>query len=176
MPVKSPIRKMIVQKQGIIDLDGLYKVMYRWFYDNKYYFEEPTTRMRPGTPAGVEYEWKWSAWRKVSDFIKFHIKIFIHVWDAKEIEVIKDGEKIKLTKCRLKIEYDGEIEMDWTKKFDKSKFGNWLLNFYLVYILKEERIVANWWDELYYRVYKLQTICKEYLDMEAKGNAYYDIW
>ena len=167
---------MIVQKVGIIDLDGLYIIMQRWFEDNKFYFEEPTSRLRPGTPAGVEYEWKWKCWRKVSDYVKFHVYIFFHVWDAKEIEVIKEGKKVKLTKCRLKIEFDGDMEMDWTNRFQRSKFSRWLFKFYYTFILKEEKQVANWWDELYYRVYKLQTISKEYLDMETRGNAYYDIW
>jgi|TARA_B100002003_G_C14118291_1_gene537842 hypothetical protein len=176
MSEKVFIRKMVLQKAGIIDLDGLYKVMQRWFYDNKYYFEEGTSRERPGTAAGVEFEWKWTAWRKVNGYLKFHINLFFHAWDVQDIEVIKEGKKVKLTKCRLKIEFDGAIELDYTNRFSKTVFGKMLFNLYNTFVLKGEKILANWWDELYYRVYKLQTIAKEYLDMESKGNAYYDIW
>jgi len=176
MSQKVTIRKTVLKKVGIIDLDGLYRTMQRWFYDNNYYFEEPTSRIRPGTAAGVEYEFKWVAWRKVSDYVKFWINVWIYVWDAKDLEVIKDGKKVKLTKCRLQIEFDGYVELDYTNRFQKTKFLQWLMNFYHKYILREEKVISNWWDELYYRVYKLQTIAKEYLDMESKGNAYYDIW
>jgi len=173
---KRPERKIIIKKVGIIDLDGLYQTMYRWFYDQKYYFEEGTSRLRPGSPAGVQYEYRWTAWRKVNDYVKFNISTWIYVYDAKELEVIKEGKKIKLTKCRLQIELDGSVEMDYTGRFSKTKFGQFLFWFYNSFILQEEKFVANWWDELYYRMYKLQTIIKEYIDMEAKGNAYYDIW
>ena len=176
MPEMISTRKMIIQKAGVIDLDGLYRTMQRWFYDNQYVFEEPTSRMRPGSDAGPEYEWKWKNWRKVSDYVKYHESVFFHVWDAKDFEVIKEGKKVILTKCRLKIEIDGNVELDWTKKFTETKFSQFLFKFYNKYILKEERILSLWWDELYYRLYKLQTIAKEYLDMESKGNAYYDIW
>ena len=171
-----PIRKMIIKKVGLIDLDGLYKTMHKWFYDNNYVFEEPTSRIRPGTAAGVEYEFKWKCWRKVSGYVKYHLNVWIYLWDAKDIEVVKEGKKIKLTKCRLQIEIDGFMELDWTKRFSKTKLGMFLFWFYNMYILKEERVLSLWWDELYYRAYKLQTIVKEYLDMEAKGNAFYDIW
>ena len=175
-PKKITTRKLVLQKVGIINLDGLYQNMQRWFYDNLYYFDEPTSRIRPGTATGIEYEFKWKAWRKVNEYVQYNIKVFFHIFDAQDIEVIKDGKKVKLTKCRLKIEIDGDMEMDYTGMFGKSRFGQMLYNVYSLFILKEERLMSVWWDELYYRIYKLQTIAKEYLDMEAKGNAYYDMY
>ena len=56
---KQKLRTMFVKKVGIFDLDGLYKVMQRWFYDNGYYFEEPTYKHKPGTAAGKEEEIWW---------------------------------------------------------------------------------------------------------------------
>jgi hypothetical protein len=170
------MRSMIVQKVGIIDLDGLYKTMQKWFYDNNYLFEEPTSRIRPGTPAGIELEYRWTAWRKVNAFVKFHVIVRIYAWDVKDMEVIKNGEKVKLTKCRIKINIDGHVEVDWQKRFQKNKFTKLLYNLLMSLIYQEEKVVALWWDELYYRLYKLQTIAKEYLDMESKGNTFYDVW
>jgi hypothetical protein len=170
------LRKMVVEKVGIVDLDGLYKTMRRWFYDYKYFLDEPTTRIRPGSAAGNEYEWDWRAWKKPNEYVKHHIRVYFYIWDVKDMEVIKDGEKVKLTKCRIMIEFDGHIELDYGKFFGKTKFGRILFDLYNTIILQEEKQVANWWDELYYHVYKLQTIVKEYLDMDAKGNAYYDVW
>ncbi|MCK4521843.1 MAG: hypothetical protein KAU20_04670 [Nanoarchaeota archaeon] len=165
-----------IKKVGIFDMDGLYKVMQRWFYDNKYYFEETLYKHKPGTAAGKEEEIGWTGWRKVNDYVKFHIKVFFHIYDIKNIEVIKEGKKVKLTKCRVWIEFNGDVELDYTKRFGQSKFGKFLFDVYNKFVLQEEKVLSNWWDELYYRVYKLHTITKEYLDMESKGNAYYDIW
>jgi hypothetical protein len=170
------LRKMVVEKVGIVDLDGLYKTMRRWFYDYKYYFEEPTTRIRPGSAAGVEYEWIWKGWKKPNEYMKQNLDVYFYIWDVKDIEVVKDGEKVKLTKCRILIEFDGDIELDYGGFFEKTWWSRILFNLYNSLVLQEEKQVANWWDELYYHLYKLQTITKEYLDMEAKGNAYYDVW
>ena len=175
-PKTVSIRKHTLLKYGIIDFDGLYKAMYQWLYEHKYHFEEPLSRIRPGTAAGVEYEFRWQAWRKINEYYKQNILIHMQVWDVKDIEVVKDGHKVKLTKCRIKIDFSGDIELDYTNRFGKTKFGKMLFNLYNTFILQSERQLATWWDELYYRVYKLQTIAKEYLDMEAKGNAYYDVW
>jgi hypothetical protein len=169
-------RKMVIQKVGIIDLDGLYRTMRRWFYDYKFYFEEPTSRVRPGNAAGQELEWIWNAWRKINEYAKYNVKVYFYIWDVKEMEVIKDGEKVKLTKCRLMIEIDGNVELDYSKVFEKSNLGKLLFKIYNTLILQEERQIAGWWDILYYHLYKLQTITKEYLDMESKGNAYYDMY
>jgi hypothetical protein len=172
----ADLRKMIIQKVGIIDLDGLYKTMRRWFYDYKYYFEEPTSRVRPGSAAGIELEWIWKAWRKINDYAKFNVRVYFYIWDVKDLEVIKDGEKVKLTKCRIMIEFDGDVEFDYSNVFEKTKIGRYLFNIYNNLILQHERQLAAWWDQHYYHLYKLQTITKEYLDMEAKGNAYYDMY
>lgn len=176
MSEKRELRYMVVEKAGVVDLDGLYKMMQRWFYDNKYYFEEGLHRQRATLPSGEEYEWKWTGWRKVNEYIKFNISLFFHIWDAQDMEVIKNGQKIKLTKCRVRIEFNGNVEYDWKKTFEKTKFHLFLRKVYHKFLLKEERQMAWYWDELYYRVFKLQTIAKEYLDMEAKGNAYYEVW
>ncbi len=33
-----------------------------------------------------------------------------------------------------------------------------------------------WWDEMQYKLHKFHTVVKEFLDMESKGNAYYEVW
>lgn len=170
------VGKRVIKKVGIIDLDGLYKTMQRWFYDNKYYFDEPTSRIRPGSAAGVELEYDWRVWRKINDYAMHRIRVWFYLWDVKDIEVIKDGKKVKLTKCRLQIEFDGNIEIDYSKTYGKTWLGKLIFPIYNTLILQEEKVLSMWWDELYYRLYKLQTIAKEYLDMESKGNAYYDVW
>ena len=166
---------MVIKKVGVIDLDGLYKVAQQWFYDEKNRFEEPLTRLRPGTAAGQEFEYRWTGYRKINEYVQQNVSVSIHAWDAVDMEVIKEGKKVKLTKCRIWIKINGDIDFDYQKRF-KGKFGALLLKGMNRFVYQDERMLANWWDELYYRVYKLNTIIKEYLDMEAKGNAYYDIW
>lgn len=165
-----------LQYDGIFDFDGLYKLMHDWIVDRNYYFEEKLYRHKVPTPAGAEQHIVWEAWRKVNEYAKYWINIYMILRDAKEIEVVKKGEKKKLTKAKLIIIFEGKVELDYSKRFGKSALGHYLNDFLLSYVWKPEKEVSMWWDELYYRIYKLHRAAKDFLDMETKGNDYYDMW
>jgi len=168
----------IIKYDGICDIDGLYKLIQQWFVDQGFYFEEPTIKHKVPSPAGAEQDQDMRGWRNVNEYVRFNLKVYLKIRDLKEIEVIKEGKKKRLSKCRLRIYIAGDIELDWQGKFDKSPFLQQLKKFYNKYIIKEDEGIIGgvWWDQLYYRMFKLTTIIKEFLDMESKGNAYYDMW
>lgn len=171
---KEPVN--ILKFNGIFDFDGLYKVMHDWLVDRQYYFEESLYKHKVPTPAGAEQHIKWDCWRKVNAYVKYWINIYFILRDMKEVEVIKDGERKKLTKARLLIVFGGKVELDFSKRFPHNRLAKNLMDFLINYIWKPEKVVSMWWDELYYRIYKFQRVVKEYLEMESKGNAYYDMW
>ena len=74
------------------------------------------------------------------------------------------------------IVFGGKVELDFSKRFPTSRLAGHLMDFLISYVWKPEKVVSMWWDELYYRIYKFQRVVKEYLEMESKGNAYYDMW
>ena len=160
---------------GIFDFQGLYRLMHDWLVDMKYYFEETLYKHKVPSPAGAEEHIRWYAWRKVTEYIRFDIYIYLILRDMKEIEVIKDGKKKILTKARMTIEFRGKVEVDYSKKFQKTPFLKKLFDFYNNYVLKK-RIDTIYTDQLYYRILKLYTLAKEYLEFETKSNAYYDMW
>ena len=160
---------------GIFDFQGLYRVMHDWFTDMKYYFEETLYKHKVPSPAGAEEHIKWSGWRKITEYIKFNINIYIILRDMKEIEVVKDGEKKTLTKARMTMEFYGNVEVDYSKRFQSTPFLKKLFTFFNDYVMKK-KIDTLYTDQLYYRILKLYTVAKEYLEFETKSNAYYDMW
>ena len=168
----------IIRYDGIFDLDSLYKLIQKWFVDQGFYFEEVAFKHKVPSPAGAEQDYDFRGWRKISEYVKFNIRVFIKLYNLKDIEVIKEGKKKKLSKAVLKISIKGEMELDYKNRFEKNNFLKALRNFYNKYILKEEEGVIGgiYWDQLYYRLFKLHAAIKEHLDMESKGNAYYDMW
>jgi len=160
---------------GIFDFDGLYRVMHDWFGEMKYYFEEILYKHKVPSPSGAEEHIKWTGWRKVTEYIKFNIYIYIILRDMKEIEVIKNGQKKRLTKARMTMEFSGNVEVDYTNRFQNSPFFRNLFHFFNDYVMKK-RIDTLYTDQLWYRIIKLYTVAKEYLEFETKSNAYYDMW
>ena len=98
-----------------------------------------------------------------------------HFWDVLEVDVIKEGKKQKTTSAGFRIDLHGTAEVDWQNRFTGAKFLQALGDFYLKYIVGKS-LDMYWTDQLYYHVYKLHATVKQYLDMEAKANAFEDVW
>lgn len=174
MSSKAGLKKAVPIKvgySGIFDFDGLYLVIAQWFKARKYWFHESTYKFKPGSEWGNEVEIKFKGEKNVTDFYMFEIEVYFHVWDMADVEVIQNGVKKKLTKGRMEIVISGDVTFDYQNKFTKSKFYERLYKFYIKFIVRE-KITDNVPDVLYYRMYKLQNLIKEYLDMQAKGNEY----
>lgn len=160
---------------GIFDFDGLYQIMHEWFVDQKYYFEETLYKHKVPSPAGAEEHIRWKGWRKITEYVMFTIEVTIILYDMKEIEVIKNGQKKKLTKARLTIDYSGYVDADYGNRFSKTPFLKKMAEFFNDYVMKK-RIDTLYTDQLYYMILKLYTIAKEYLEFETKSNSYYEMW
>ena len=165
----------ILKYNGRFDLDRLYRKMAAWSMENGFYFEEKSYKHKVPSPAGAEDEIKWSGWRKITDYFKYHIFVDIYLFDLKDVEVVQNGEKKKLVKARMQIIFRLKLEDDFSGRFTGSQFNEWLRKVYDKYVIKKMRDVL-WEDEIYYQLIKIQTVAKEELDMQAKTNAYYDMW
>jgi hypothetical protein len=161
--------------KGIMDYPGLFKVIRRWYVDQGYEFHQDTLKHKLPSPAGYAQEIKISGWKKVNEYSKFNIKIYMHVFDIKEVEVVKEGKKTKLQHVRLQMEITPSVDVDYASRFGGSRLLQELQDFFLKYVYKEE-IATLMEDQIWYRVYKLQKIIKDYFDFEAKTNAYDGAW
>ena len=178
IPVPASGVPFIIKYSGIFDLDNLYRTIHEWVVDQRFYFQEDEVKHKVPSPAGAEQDYLFTGWRNINEYARFNIMVHIKLYDLKEVEVIKEGRRKILSKSRLRIYVSGNVELDYKNRFEKNKFLLALRKFYNKYILKEgEGIIGGvWWDQLYYHLNKLTTVIKEFLDMESKGNAYYDMW
>ena len=153
-----------IKYRGVFDYDNLTRAMRQWILDSGYEFQELQYKHKVPSPLGYEQEMRWAAWRKVSGYVKYHINIYFHLWDVKDLEVIKDNHKKRMWSARVLIEIGGDIETDWNNYFENGKFllaiRDWI-NKYMMF----NKIMSSWGDEHYYRVYKLHLVAKQALGM-----------
>ncbi len=163
---------VIVRYTGVFDFEGLYRMMHAWLINKRFEFHENRYKDKVFTPFGNELEIEWYAEKKVTEYIKEYIDIKFHLWDFSEVEVIKDGKKIKMTKSRMEIKLDAKLEMDYTKKFSgKGAFAKKLGEFYQNKVIYWEwRIKYS--DALTYNMYDLHHKIKKYLELYSGTNAY----
>ncbi len=164
-----------IKYDGLIDWSSLYKLIYEWFTQRGYYFEEASLKHKIPTPMGAEEEYKITGWRKTTSYMQEEINLHLHFFEMREVEVIKEGQKRNLVKARMIITFKGGVKTDYQERWSQTQFGQYLKTFYEKYIIKKD-IETVWWDRLYYVIYKLHNEIKLFLDMQAKENAYYDIW
>jgi hypothetical protein len=166
-----PTRKMIVRYKGVLDLEGLYRVIVQWLKSRRFWFHETTYKHKVPSPFGAEEEITFNAERKCTEYYKDEIRIYTHIWDQQEVEVIKEGKKQKLIKAKVEIVISGTLTLDWQGMFDKSKFMQKIRTFMHAHLI-HEKIENIWYDELYYRTIKLQAVIKDYIDMQSKSHEY----
>jgi|TARA_Y100000310_G_scaffold311582_1_gene358011 hypothetical protein len=166
-PMPEP---MTIKYRGVFDMDGLYKTMQAWIEDQGYEFHEQFYKHKVPSPLGQEQEIGWYGWRKMNMYVKFWIYCYFHIWDMKDVEVVKNGEKKKMISARLHVEFRGKVELDWQNMFAGNNFLVSLQHFLNKYVL-HKTITGGWEDEIYYRIHKLFYVTKEYLNMETVHNA-----
>lgn len=170
-----PSWPMRIKYYGLFDWEGLYRLIFNWMQDKEYFYEEPSYQHKVPSPLGAEQKIRMSGWRKTTEQMREWIFLYIHFFEMREVEVIKDGKKQKLIKARVYIEITGRFELDYQERWKQTYLGAYLKDFYDKYLIKKHAELM-FWDRLYYRIYKLNGEIKQFLDMQARENAYYDVW
>src|SRR3990167_3385167 len=147
-----PTRTAYIQYKGIFDMQDLYESIADFFSQKKFKFYEKQQRYRKPGPFGPEILYQFEANRTIEDYYKWYVYITIETFDVHDVEVVaKDGTKKKMTKGRIWIYIEGEVEVDHEKMFEKSAFMAHLRSFYNKYVIKK-KIEGIWWDELQYKI------------------------
>ena len=77
-----------IRHSGIWDMQDLYESIADFFRRRKYKFHERVYKHKHPSPFGVERQYIWEAERKESDYVQFHYDVYIHTYDAHDVEVV----------------------------------------------------------------------------------------
>ena len=160
-----------IRYSGVFDFDGLYKMMYNWFFKQRYEFHEDLYKDKVSTPLGTEVEIKWHAEKRFTEFVKFYINIEFHLWDVSEVDVIKNGRKIKMTRCRMQIKFAGKTIADYAERFEETKFTKKLLDVFTTKIINKD-LEFLYVDRLTYIIYEFHAEIKKFLGTDTSSNAW----
>ena len=156
-----------IRKTGVWDMQDLYEYVADFFRKRKFKFHERIYKHKRPSPFGSERQHTWEAERKENEFIQFHYQIYIHTYDAQDIEVVdKNNQKKMFTKGRIWIEVKSDIITDWQKRWGSSSFYREVKNFFYKYVLKNN-IVMGWETTMRYQLFELHAGMKNRLKMEA---------
>jgi hypothetical protein len=165
-----PMNTLYIQHKGVWDMQDLYEYSASFFHREKMKFYEMRYIMKKPGPFGAEVYHVWEATKKIEEYYKGVVRIFLHTFDEQDVEVVmKDGTKKKYSKGRLWIQLRGHVEMDYEGKWNESTFYAHLRNFYHKYVVWK-KLEGIWWDAFYYTVFmRFHSLIKERLQMESEG-------
>jgi hypothetical protein len=157
-----------IRFKGVWDMQDLYEFMVSYLREKKFKFHEKVYKHKHPSPFGVERQYVWHAEKEESDVYTFIIDIYIHTYDAQDIQVkTKDGKVKTYTKGRIWIEFGGGVKMyDNDSRWSINRFWASLRIFINNYILRKKH---GWdiWDVLTYRdLHKLVWLTRRRLKME----------
>ncbi len=159
-----------VKYAGVFDMEGLYKLILRWFEERE--FEVWESLYKAKLP---ELEIRWEAQKKIDVFRMDKVNIHLHFHDVRDVIVEKDGVKKKLAYAHVRVWTWPEVVTDYPNMFGErrfvSPFDKKLLIFLNRYVLRRDVELRDL-DRLYYELWGLHAQIKAFFNMEAKGNAY----
>ncbi|MBD3164041.1 hypothetical protein GF323_02490 [Candidatus Woesearchaeota archaeon] len=166
-PLLGPMILPTIRFKGVWDMQDLYEFMINYLRERKYKFHERVYKHKHPSPFGVERQYVWRAEKEETDVYRFDIDIYIHTYDAHDIDVkMKDGAVRTFTKGRIWITFNCGVQMYEDTRWSLNRFWANLRIFLNNYVMRKKH---GWdvWDVMIYReVEKLIWLTRRRLKME----------
>lgn len=137
MPDERPQPLFPLKHRGVFNLSRLLNGIKGWYGENEYEFHEPKHKYKVPSAAGAEYEIEFFGVKNFDKYARFKIKVEVKAYDVKDIEIVKEGEKMKMNEGSARVEVSGVLILDWQGKFEKNRFFKALRDFYHKFIIKK---------------------------------------
>jgi hypothetical protein len=135
--VKTLIDGKSLSYEGVFNIKELYRLIDKWFKDHGYDKQE-IKNWEDVSEAEKQIVLEIIPYKKVSDYARIDIRIFIIFSKLTEVDIEKDNIKFKMNKGRGEFYFDAYVVTDYENKWETKPF------FYFV---------KNVFDKFIYRVY-----------------------
>lgn len=156
-------KELKIKQKAVFDMGELYQVMFRWFSQHNYDFQEKQYMEKKNPDGGKNLEIKWIATRKINDYVKYQIDIIFKMVNLVEVEVEVDGRKTNKHKANSEIEFNATLMKNYENKWDKNAFLRFIREVYDMYIIRSR--MEDYKAELYSEIYELIDEVKAFLNM-----------
>lgn len=165
MPTEKNVYKEKVTHRGYFNFREVYNFVHEWFKDENYDVIEKEYKEKM-VQVGKDVEIKWDCFKKLTDYFRNLIKLRWEIRNMVEVEVEKDGKKVKMNKGEIKITFEAILESDYERRWENSplwKFMRGLYDEYVIRLTKEE-----YEDKLFDKTVSIVENSKAFLTMEGK--------
>lgn len=111
------VDKMRLNYEGLFSVQELYKLIDTWFRE-KGYDKRERKNTEKVSPESKFIELWLEPWKKITDYAKNVISLRIIINDLKEVEVEKEGIKVKLNQGKIQMVFDAFFETDYEGRWE----------------------------------------------------------
>ncbi len=166
IPRKYDLSPRWVKYRGIFDNHKVQRAIFDWYEHNDFDpFDVSKVKITPMS-IGEKFKVTYKGYKRVTEYIKWYMQVYIIIYDLEKVEVIKEGKKIQADKGFFTVQIDGKLEFDWQRRFKGNKLLQFLGDFLRNYILRY-KIKDYWEDEADIKMNQLRDLIKEELGSEA---------
>jgi hypothetical protein len=113
------IDQMRLNYSGIFNLNELYRMIDSWLYEKGYdKYEKKNEEQVLETGRKIEIELR--PWKKTTDYAKNEIRLRIFVDNMTDVEIERDGRKIKMHKGDIQMIFDAFLETDYEHRWESK--------------------------------------------------------
>jgi hypothetical protein len=133
-------RKIIVNQlklkySGLFSFYELFRMVDHWFIEKGFdKFEKKNFEYV--YPTGKQIEIEIEPWRKMTDYLRYVIKINFYLTNIREVEVVRDNTKMKLNQGSVEITFDGYLDQDYENRWEHKPIFVFLRTLFDHYVFK----------------------------------------
>jgi len=129
------VNKFRLTYSGLFSVLDFYTMIDEYFEDKGYDKREKKNAERV-TPEGKYIELHLEPWKKITDYAKSVIAVRIVMTDIKEVEVEKEGVKIKLNQGNIQMVFDAYLETDYEHRWEMKPMFFFLRTIFDKFVFK----------------------------------------
>lgn len=151
--------------EGTFDFKETYNFVYKWLNDYGYILIQEKNYVEKIKPEGKEVEITWEAKKKVSDYFRLFLRLNWLITGMTNVEIERNGVKIKTNKGRIEIKITGFLEKDYEHRWEVTSISKFLRGIYDRYIIRSR--IESYEDKIREEVDELVAQSKSYLELEG---------
>ena len=132
---RTVVDKLRVTYEGIFSMHELHAVIDNWLRE-KGYDKMEKKNVEKVTPKGKDIELLLQPWKKITDYAKIILNIRLIATGITEVEIEKDGTKVKMNQGSVQLSFDGWLVTDYENRWEGKPIFFFLRQLFDRYVFK----------------------------------------
>ena len=166
MAEKDTIFSSSIKSSGIFSFQDFYNFCYDWLTEEAGLLISETKYAEKLSGDSKNIDIEWVGTKVVTDYFRFEIKVKFNVGGLTQVEINKNGAKIKTNKGSIKVQVQGVLVKDSHGKFESSAFLKFIRDIYEKWVINSR--IEQFEEKLIGDCEEFLSQTKAYLDLEGK--------